>query len=102
MRRWRRSQRLSLAFLLCPVELEQPRFVLAYFVRRLFAPLQHRRESKPFLVDRRRRLGEFRGVGRRFTKVGEVNGAAIIDDYAHNPFKIAAALLGGKEYEAYK
>ncbi len=45
-------------------------------------------------------LGEFRGVGRRFTKVGEVNGAAIIDDYAHNPFKIAAALRAARQ--AYK
>src|ERR1700749_2649068 len=45
-------------------------------------------------------LKEFRGVGRRFTKVGEVNGAAIIDDYAHNPFKIAAALRAARQ--AYK
>jgi UDP-N-acetylmuramate--alanine ligase len=45
-------------------------------------------------------LAEFRGVGRRFTKVGEVNGAAIIDDYAHNPFKIAAALRAARQ--AYK
>jgi len=45
-------------------------------------------------------LSEFRGVGRRFTKVGEVNGAAIIDDYAHNPFKIAAALRAARQ--AYK
>jgi len=37
-------------------------------------------------------LAEFRGVGRRFTKVGEVNGAAIIDDYAHNPVKCAASI----------
>ena len=45
-------------------------------------------------------LAEFRGVGRRFTKVGEVNGAAIIDDYANNPFKIAAALRAARQ--AYK
>jgi UDP-N-acetylmuramate--alanine ligase len=45
-------------------------------------------------------LAEFRGVGRRFTKVGDVNGAAIIDDYAHNPFKIAAALRAARQ--AYK
>ncbi len=42
-------------------------------------------------------LAEFRGVGRRFTKVGEVNGAAIIDDYAHNPFKIAAAVRAARQ-----
>ena len=45
----------------------------------------------------RKALGEFRGVGRRFTKVGEWNGAAIIDDYAHNPFKIAAALKAARQ-----
>ena len=43
----------------------------------------------------RKALAEFKGVGRRFSKIGEWNGAAIIDDYAHNPFKIAAALQGG-------
>ncbi len=42
-------------------------------------------------------LAEFRGVGRRFTKVGEYNGAAIIDDYAHNPFKIAAAIKAARQ-----
>jgi UDP-N-acetylmuramate--alanine ligase len=42
-------------------------------------------------------LATFRGVGRRFTKVGEWNGTAIIDDYAHNPFKIAAALKAARQ-----
>ena len=42
-------------------------------------------------------LAEFKGVGRRFTKVGEFNGAAIIDDYAHNPFKIAAAVKAARQ-----
>jgi UDP-N-acetylmuramate--alanine ligase len=42
-------------------------------------------------------LANFRGVGRRFTKVGEWHGAAIIDDYAHNPFKIAAALKAARQ-----
>jgi UDP-N-acetylmuramate--alanine ligase len=42
-------------------------------------------------------LAEFKGVGRRFTKVGEFNGAAIIDDYAHNPFKIAAAIKAARQ-----
>jgi UDP-N-acetylmuramate--alanine ligase len=34
---------------------------------------------------------------RRFTRVGEWNGAAIIDDYGHNPFKIAAALKAARQ-----
>jgi UDP-N-acetylmuramate--alanine ligase len=42
-------------------------------------------------------LGRFGGVKRRFTRVGEWNGAAIIDDYAHNPFKIAAALKAARQ-----
>ncbi len=42
-------------------------------------------------------LAKFGGVGRRFSKVGEWNGAAIIDDYAHNPFKIAAALKAARQ-----
>ena len=42
-------------------------------------------------------LDSFRGVRRRFTKVGEWRGTAIIDDYAHNPFKIAAALKAARQ-----
>jgi UDP-N-acetylmuramate--alanine ligase len=45
-------------------------------------------------------LQNFEGVKRRFTKVGEWNGTAIIDDYGHNPFKIAAALKAARQ--AYK
>jgi UDP-N-acetylmuramate--alanine ligase len=45
----------------------------------------------------RKALGEFKGVGRRFSKVGEFKGAAIIDDYAHNPFKIAAAIKAARQ-----
>ncbi len=45
----------------------------------------------------RKALSEFKGVGRRFSKVGEFQGAAIIDDYAHNPFKIAAALKAARQ-----
>ena len=39
----------------------------------------------------------FGGVGRRFSRVGEWKGCAIIDDYAHNPFKIAAALRAARQ-----
>ena len=45
----------------------------------------------------RKALAEFKGVGRRFSKIGEYKGTAIIDDYAHNPFKIAAALRAGRK-----
>ena len=32
------------------------------------------------------------GVKRRFTRVAEINGIAVIDDYAHHPVEIAAVL----------
>lgn len=37
-------------------------------------------------------LGEFGGVRRRFELVGEAAGVAVIDDFGHNPDKIAATL----------
>jgi len=36
-------------------------------------------------------LGEFRGIRRRLETVGECGGIRVVDDYAHNPAKIAAA-----------
>lgn len=40
---------------------------------------------------------EFTGVRRRFTKVGTVAGATIIDDYAHHPVEIQAVLGAARE-----
>jgi UDP-N-acetylmuramate--alanine ligase len=37
-------------------------------------------------------LGAFQGVRRRFELVGEAAGVAVIDDFGHNPDKIAATL----------
>lgn len=37
-------------------------------------------------------LENFKGVNRRFTKVGEVDGVTIIDDYGHHPVEITAVL----------
>ncbi len=45
----------------------------------------------------RKALGAFAGVKRRFTKVGEWNGAVIIDDYGHHPVEIAAVLRAARE-----
>ncbi|MGE5274752.1 MAG: UDP-N-acetylmuramate--L-alanine ligase [Verrucomicrobiota bacterium] len=42
-------------------------------------------------------LASFRGVGRRFELVGEARGVEIIDDYAHNPEKLRAALATARE-----
>src|SRR5690606_14263660 len=37
-------------------------------------------------------LAGFAGLRRRFEKVGEAGGVTVIDDFAHNPDKIAATL----------
>ncbi len=39
----------------------------------------------------------FEGVKRRFTKIGEIDGATIIDDYAHHPVEIRAVLAAARE-----
>ena len=39
----------------------------------------------------------FAGVSRRFERVGEAAGVAVIDDFAHNPDKIAAAVAAAHE-----
>jgi UDP-N-acetylmuramate--alanine ligase len=39
----------------------------------------------------------FEGVKRRFTKVGEADGAIIVDDYAHHPTEIRAVLAAARE-----
>lgn len=40
---------------------------------------------------------KFRGVQRRFTRVGTWNGAEIIDDYAHHPIEIQAVLEAARQ-----
>ena len=45
----------------------------------------------------REALGVFRGVNRRFTHVGTVNGVDVIDDYAHHPVELAAALRAARQ-----
>jgi len=45
----------------------------------------------------RKALANFGGVKRRFTRVGEWNGATIIDDYGHHPVEIAAVLMAARE-----
>ena len=42
-------------------------------------------------------LGAFGGVNRRFTKVAEVDGVTIIDDYGHHPVEIAAVLKAARQ-----
>ncbi|MDX1780587.1 MAG: UDP-N-acetylmuramate--L-alanine ligase [Thalassovita sp.] len=42
-------------------------------------------------------LAGFKGVNRRFTKVGEANGVTVIDDYGHHPVEIAAVLKAARQ-----
>jgi UDP-N-acetylmuramate--alanine ligase len=43
-------------------------------------------------------LAEFTGVGRRFELRGTVAGATVVDDYAHNPAKVAAVIDAARTY----
>ncbi|SDD16301.1 UDP-N-acetylmuramate--L-alanine ligase [Ruegeria marina] len=47
--------------------------------------------------DIRAALAAFGGVNRRFTKVGEVGGVTVIDDYGHHPVEIAAVLKAARQ-----
>jgi len=45
----------------------------------------------------RKAIAGFGGVKRRFTRTGEWNGVAVIDDYGHHPVEIAAVLKAARE-----
>ena len=42
-------------------------------------------------------LAEFAGVGRRFERLGEHAGVAVVDDYAHHPSELAATLAAARQ-----
>jgi UDP-N-acetylmuramate--alanine ligase len=42
-------------------------------------------------------FAKFHGVKRRFTRVGEIEGAIVIDDYGHHPVEIKAVLAAARE-----
>jgi UDP-N-acetylmuramate--alanine ligase len=42
-------------------------------------------------------LGGFKGVKRRFTKTGVIDGITIIDDYGHHPVEISAVLKSARD-----
>jgi UDP-N-acetylmuramate--alanine ligase len=44
-----------------------------------------------------RALADFRGVGRRFERLGEVAGIALVDDYAHHPTELRATLAAARQ-----
>ncbi len=49
------------------------------------------------MAEIRAALAAFKGVNRRFTRVGEVNGVTIIDDYGHHPVEISAVLRAARQ-----
>jgi UDP-N-acetylmuramate--alanine ligase len=42
-------------------------------------------------------LSQFQGVGRRFERLGEFAGVAVVDDYAHHPSELAATLSAARQ-----
>ncbi len=42
-------------------------------------------------------LAEFAGVGRRFERLGEHRGVAVVDDYAHHPSELVATLAAARQ-----
>ena len=42
-------------------------------------------------------LDEFQGVGRRFERLGEFAGVAVVDDYAHHPSELTATLSAARQ-----
>src|SRR6266487_1939535 len=42
-------------------------------------------------------LAEFRGVGRRFERLGEAGGVTVVDDYAHHPTEVSATLAAARQ-----
>jgi len=44
-----------------------------------------------------RAIADFRGVKRRYERVGEAHGIRVVDDFGHNPTKIAATLAAARD-----
>ena len=42
-------------------------------------------------------LHDFVGVGRRFERLGDRDGVAVVDDYAHHPTEVEATLIAARE-----
>ncbi len=45
-------------------------------------------------------LKGFKGVGRRFQRLGQVNDVNVVDDYAHHPTEVAATLQAARQTDA--
>lgn len=42
-------------------------------------------------------LAEFRGVGRRFERLGDAGGVTLVDDYAHHPTELVATIEAARQ-----
>jgi UDP-N-acetylmuramate--alanine ligase len=42
-------------------------------------------------------LEAYGGLGRRFERLGEINGVAVVDDYAHHPTELVATLAAARQ-----
>ena len=67
-----------------------------YNVQNALSALAVGREMGLDLDVMREGLAAFGGVKRRFTRTGVTNGITVIDDYAHHPVEIAAALKAAR------
>ena len=45
----------------------------------------------------REALANFKGVNRRFTRVGMIDGVTVIDDYAHHPVEISSVMKAARQ-----
>lgn len=67
-----------------------------HYVANSLAALAVAQIVKADMVNAAEGLAHFKGVGRRFSKVGQFHGADIIDDYGHHPTEIATTLDAAK------
>lgn len=83
------------------------RFTLEGVAMRLEAPGRHNAENALAAAAACRELGvswaeaaaglaAYEGIGRRFELVGAARGVEVIDDYAHNPEKVRAAIAAAR------
>ena len=66
-------------------------------VENAVAAIAAAREAGCDLADMVAPLAGFRGVARRFVSLGSARGVEVIDDFAHNPDKLAAALAAAHD-----
>ena len=69
----------------------------AHNVQNALAAIAIAREMKLTEQSIRTALSGFKGVKRRFTKTGVIDGITVIDDYGHHPVEISAVLKSARD-----